>query len=163
MNRRVVLTAQWMALLLALSAEPVRCGAPTVDIFAAEIPPGVMITQGTTAQGFPYLTGGVSSEEREILEVSRKAYNVQLTFAAKGGAYLSDVSLVVTDAKGGEIIAIKTNGPFFYIQLPPGSYGVSATFQGETKRLKSLGVPKARTVQQTLVWNLGEQSVDVKE
>ena len=161
MNHRVLAAIQWIALLFALSVEPVRCGMPTV--YAAEIPPGAMIIQGTTTQGFPYLTGGVSSEEREFLEQSSKAYNVQLTFAEKGGAYLSDVNLVVTDGKGGEIIAIRTNGPFFYIQLPPGSYSVSATFQAETKRLKSLVVPKARTVQQTFVWKLGDQSVDLKQ
>ena len=163
MNHRISASASHMALLLlVLSSEPLRCGMPTVYVSAAETPPGVMITQGTTVQGFSYLTGGVSSEEREILEQSGKAYNVRLTFAERGGAYLSDVNLVFTDAKGREIIAIKTNGPFFYIQLPPGSYGVSATFQGETKKLKSLVVPQARTLQQTFVWNLGEQSPDLQ-
>jgi hypothetical protein len=122
-----------------------------------------MIAQGTTAQGFSYLTGSVSSEEREILQQSAKAYNVRLTFAERGGAYLADVNRVLTDAKGHEIITIKTNGPFFYIQLPRGSYGVSATFQGETKRPKSLVVPQARILQQTFVWNLGEQSPALKQ
>jgi hypothetical protein len=164
MNHRISASASHMALLLlVLSSEPLRCGMPTVYVSAAETPPGVMITQGTTVQGFSYLTGGVSSEEREILEQSGKGYNVRLTFAERGGAYLSDVNLVLTDAKGREIIAIKTNGPFFYIQLPPGSYGVSATFQGETKTLKSLVVPQVKTVQQTFVWNLGEQSPDLKQ
>jgi hypothetical protein len=150
-----MLTAtQVVVLLLALSSEPLRCGVPTVDVSAAEIPPAVMITRGTTAQGFPYLTGGVSTEEREILEASGKAYNVQLTFAEKGGAYLSDVNLVVTDAKGGEIIAIRTNGPLFYIQLPRGSYGVSATFKNDTKKVKSLLVAKDKAVRQTLLWDL---------
>ncbi len=63
-----------------------------VGILAAEFPPGVMITQGTTAQGFAYIAGGVSSEEREVLEQSANAYNVRLTFADRGGAYLSDVN-----------------------------------------------------------------------
>jgi len=157
MNHRVTLSVSYVVvLLLVLSSEPLRCGKPTVEIFAAEIPPAIMITQGKTAQGFPYLTGGVSTEEREILEASGRAYNVQLTFAENGGAYLSDVDLVVTDAKGGEIIAIRTNGPLFYIQLPPGSYGVSAAFKGETKKIKSLIVAKGKTVRQTLVWDLGE-------
>jgi hypothetical protein len=157
MNHRVVLTAtQVVVLLLALSSEPLRCGVPTVDVSAAEIPPAIMITQGKTAQGFPYLTGGVSTEEREILKASGKAYNVQLTFAEKGGAYLSDVNLVVTGAKGEEIIAITTNGPLFYMQVPPGSYSLSASFKGETKKVKSLIVGKDKTVCQTLVWDLGE-------
>jgi hypothetical protein len=157
MNHRVTLSVSCaVVLLLVLSSEPLRCGIPTVETFAAEIPPAIMITQGTTAQGFPYLTGGVSTEEREILEASGKAYNVQLTFAEKGGAYLSDVNLVLADAKAGEIVAIRTNGPLFYIQLPPGSYGVSAAFKNETKKVQSLLVTKDKTVRQTLVWDLGE-------
>ena len=157
MNHRVTLGVGYVVvLLLVLSSEPLRCGKPRVEISAAEFPPAIMITQGKTTQGLPYLTGGVSSEERAILEASGKAYNVQLTFAEKGGAYLSDVNLVVTDAKAGEIIAITTNGPFFYIQLPPGNYGVSATFKGELKKIKSFIVGKDKTVRQTLVWDLGE-------
>ena len=157
MNHRVTLSASHvLVLLLALSLEPLRCGVPTFEIFAAEIPPAMMITPGKTAQGFPYLTGGVSTEEREVLDASGNAYNVQLTFAEKSGAYLSDVNLVLTDAKGREIIAIRTNGPLFYIQLPEGRYGVSAAFANETKTVKSLLVAKDKTVRQTLVWDLGE-------
>jgi hypothetical protein len=143
-------------LLLALGSEPLRCGVPTVEISAAEIPPAVMITEGRTAQGFPYSAGGVSSEEREVLQASGKAYNVQLTFAEKGGAYLSDINLVITDAKGGEIIGIKADGPLFYIQLPPGKYRVRATFKNETKQLQSLVVAKGKILRQTLVWDSRE-------
>ena len=157
MNHRVLLTGtQVAALLFALSSEPLRCGMPTVEISAAEMPPAVMITQGKTAQGFPYIIGGVSSEEREVLEASGKAYNVQLTFAEKGGAYLSDVNLVIADPKGGEIIAVKTDGPLFYIQLPQGKYTVSATFNNETKKLKSLTAGKDKIVRETVVWTLPE-------
>jgi hypothetical protein len=163
MNHRLTLSVSYgVILLLVLSSEPLRCGMPTVEISAAAIRPAIMITQGKTAQGFPYLTGGVSTEEREILEASGKAYNVQLKFAEKGGAYISDVNLVITGAKGAEIIAITTEGPLFYIQLPPGSYTVSASFKGETKKVKSLIVPKDKTVRQTLIWDLGEQSPDLK-
>jgi len=157
MNQRVVsIVTQVVILLFTLSSEPLRCGVPTVAIFAAEFPPAVMITKGTTAQGFPYVTGGISSEEREILEQSANAYNVRLTFAEKGGAYLSDVNLVITDTKAREIVAILTNGPLFYIQLPPGRYDVSATFKNEARKLKSLIVPKDKIFRQTLVWNLEE-------
>ncbi len=157
MNQRgVSIVTQVVVLLFTLSSEPLRCGVPTVEISAAEFPSGAMLTRGTTAQGFPYVTGGVSSEEREILEQSANVYNVRLTFAEKGGAYLSDVNLVITDTKAKEIVAILTNGPLFYIQLPPGRYDVSATFNNEAKKLKSLVVPKDKTVRQTLVWNLGE-------
>jgi hypothetical protein len=125
---------------------------------AEENPPGVMISRGTSPQGFPYLSGGVSSDEREIMEALAKDYNVKLTFAERRGSYLADVRLVITGTKGDEIIATTANGPFFYIQLPVGSYAVKATTNGETKEIKRLDVPKGKTVERTLVWDLGEQS-----
>jgi hypothetical protein len=67
MKYRVLLTGtQVFVLLFALSAEPLRCGLPTVEISAAEMPPAVLITEAKTVQGFPYMIGGGSSEERGL-------------------------------------------------------------------------------------------------
>lgn len=143
-------------LFLALSIELFRCGIPITDSFAQEPPPGVMITQGKTEQRFSYISGGVSSNEREVIEGLAKGYNVKLSFADKRGPYLSDVRLVIEGAKAAQIIAITTAGPLFYIQLPPGNYSVKATFNGQTKEIKRLEVPKDKAIQRTLVWDLGE-------
>lgn len=147
-----------LLLLLTLSSDPLRCGTPTTDSSAGETPPSVMITQGKTAQGFPYLSGGVSSNEREIIEEWGKSYNVKLSFAEKRGSYLSDVTLAIEGTKGAEIIAITTNGPLFYIQLPPGSYTIKATLNGAMKEIKNLKVEKAKHVHRVITWDLGEPS-----
>jgi hypothetical protein len=93
---------------------------------------------------------------REIIETAGKAYNVKLSFADKRGPYLSEVRLVIEGAKAAQIIAMTTPGPLFYIQLPPGNYAVKATFNGETKEIKRLEVPKDKMIQRTLVWDLAE-------
>lgn len=147
-----------MLLLLALSAVVFMCGILGTGFTAEEIPPGVMITEGKTRQGFPYISGGVSSDEREVIDKLGKAYNVRLIFAEKRGAYLSDVRLVIETANGAEVISITTNGPLFYIQLPPGSYEVKASFNRVTKAIKRLEVPQYKRVQQVLTWDLGEPS-----
>jgi hypothetical protein len=134
---------------------------PRAEWRATRNPPWIVITEGKTAQGFPYLYGGVGSDEREMIEARSKAYNVQFSFAAKGGAFLSDVKLVIADAKSGELISLITDGPLFFIQLPPGIYTVSATFRNETKEIKALAVVKDKTVRRTLIWDLGEQSPNV--
>jgi hypothetical protein len=41
----------------------------------------------------------VSSEERQIVNETGKAYNMQIAFAEKRGAYLADVNLVIEGAK----------------------------------------------------------------
>jgi len=134
---------------------------PRAESRATRNPPSIVITEGKTAQGFPYLYGGVGSEEREMIEARGKAYNVKFSFAAKGGAFLSDVKLVIADAKSGELISLISDGPLFFIQLPAGTYTVRATFRSETKEIRALLVGKDKTVRRTLIWDLGEQSPNV--
>ena len=142
--------------VLALLIEPFHCGLPTTSAVAAQIPPAIIITEGKTSQGYPYLFGGVSSDEREAMEERAKGYNVKLVFAEKRGAFVSGVTLAISTTKGAEITSQKTDGPWFYIQLPPGDYSVKATLKGETKQIKNLTVLKDKMVQQGLIWDLGE-------
>lgn len=159
MNLRSGVSARYFCFSLALLVlEPLRCGGPVPALPAAQFPPTIIIVEGKTTQGFPYLSGGVSSDEREVMEERGKSYNVKLIFAGKTGAYLSNVKLVIGDTKGGEIISITTNGPWFFIQVPSGSYSVNATFTGETKQIKGLKVLKDQTATRTLTWDLGEPS-----
>ncbi len=144
--------------LLLLSMDPLRCSVPVAQSATREVPAGVMIVEGKTVQGYPYFYGGVSSNEREIMEEWGKSYNLKLTFAEKSGPYLANVRLVITGAKGTEIINATITGPWFYIHLPPETYALTATFKGTTKEIKALRVAKDKTVFQTLIWDLGEPS-----
>lgn len=151
--------ARWLAgFILLFLSQPTRCGLPTVNFEAAEIPPALIITEGKTSQGFPYLFGGVSSNEREAMEARAKGYNVKLVFAAKDGSFISGVSVMIVTAKGAEIASLATDGPWFYIQLPPGTYSVRATFKGETRQIKEIRVTKDKRVQQGFVWDLGKNN-----
>ena len=150
--------ARWfVALLFALLLEPTRCGVPPITGHAAEIPPAMLITEGKTNQGFAYLFGGVSSNERESMEERAKDYNLKLVFAEKNGPYLSGVTVALASVKGGEILQIATNGPWFFIQLPPGTYEIKATYKSETKQARNVRVTKDKPVQQTFIWDLGEK------
>jgi len=148
-------------LVLPLAFDPLRCAVPRAESATTGTPPWIIITEGKTAQGFSYLYGGVGSDEREMVEKRGAAYNVKLSFAAKGGAFLSDVTVVIADAKIGELVSLITDGPLFFIQLPPGTYTVNATFRNETKEIRALTVGKDKTVRRTLIWDLGEQSPNV--
>lgn len=82
-----------LVLFLAFLLEPTRCVLQPVAGQAAEIRPAIIITEGQTPQGFPYVFGGVSSNEREAMEERAKDYNLKLVFAEKNGPYLSGVTL----------------------------------------------------------------------
>jgi hypothetical protein len=144
----------WVILLLVLAFDPLRCSRPTTQAVAAELPPSIVITEGKTAQGFPYVSGGVGADERAALEERGKAFNVKLAFAEQRGPYLADVNVMIVDGKGAEILSLASAGPWFYIQLPPGRYNVKATYNGQTKEIRNLQVPKDKAVSRVLTWNL---------
>ena len=158
MHWHLLRNARWAAVLfVTLTLEPTRCGVPPINAQAAEFPPAIIITEGKTVQGFPYLFGGISSNEREAMQRRAKGYNLKLVFAEKNGSFLSGVTVVVTSMKVGEILSMATDGPWFYIQLPPGTYCVRASFIGQTKQVNNLNVPKNKTVQQTFTWVIAER------
>jgi hypothetical protein len=150
------------ALLFLLLLEPTRCGVPPLQAQVTPFPPAITITHGKTSQGFPYFFGGVSSDEREVMEQRGRNYNVKLVFAEKRGSFISGVTLVLADTKGAEMVSLATDGPWFYIQLPPGSYTARATFKGETKQIKNLRVTKEKIVQQVFVWDLDEPAMPIE-
>jgi hypothetical protein len=159
MRTHLTPSARWLAgVIFVFLLQPTRCGLPTVNFEAAEIRPAIIITEGKTSEGFPYLFGGVSSNEREAMEERAKDYNVKLVFAAKDGSFISGVAVRIATAKGVQIAAVATDGPWFYIQLPAGIYSVRATLNGETRQIKELRVTKDKMVQQGFVWDLGKNN-----
>jgi hypothetical protein len=114
-----------------------------------------MITEGKSPQGFSFMHGGVGSAERKQMEQLGKSYNVKLSFADKRGPYLAGVQLVIEGANRAEIVNLTTDGPLFYIQLPPGTYTVKASFGAKTQEMKVLKAGKDKQVRQTLVWDAG--------
>jgi hypothetical protein len=102
MNLRRNARVKYLFVLLALLVvEPLRCGGPVPAVPAAQFPSTIIVVEGKTKQGFPFLSGGVSSDERDVMAERRKDYNVILTFAENNSAYLSNVKLIIGDTKEG--------------------------------------------------------------
>ena len=157
MNLRSGASARYFYFSLALLVlEPLRCGGPVPEVPAAQFPPAIIIVEGKTAQGFPYLSGGVGADERIAMEEHGKAFNVKLEFAETGGAYLADVKLEIVGGKNETVLSTTATGPWFYIQLPPGIYSVKAAFGGKSKEIKALRVITDKKAHHVFVWELGE-------
>jgi len=82
------------------------------------------------ANGVPYLSGGIGDEEREAIDRARKSYNTKLVLAETSGSYVSNVSLAVATVLGEPVITLFGAGPLVLLQLPPGSYLVTADYDG---------------------------------
>ncbi len=88
------------------------------------------------------------------MEARAREYNLRLTFGAKAGQYIADVRLLIQDEKGKEIISTDTEGPWFFIDLPPGKYSIKATFKGETKEIRNLSLSKGKRARQYFHWEM---------
>ena len=111
-------------------------------------------TAATTRAGYPYMAGGVSIDERQLMAELGDSFNLKLTFTEKSGIYLADVGLIITNQNGEAVVNTSSGGPWFYIQLPPGKYDVKASFAGRTKRISNIPVSKSRQISRIFHWDL---------
>lgn len=100
------------------------------------------MTEANTAQGEPYVSGGVALEEREALNVRRADFSLWIATAAKKtGSYRADVRVKIADAAGKVVLEAKLDGPWLLVNLQPGRYTVDASFDRQTQR-KSTTIPR---------------------
>lgn len=106
-------------------------------LFAAAALPARALHSSLTPQGVPYVTGGISLDELSTLRARRKDFSLWIVTAAKSGAHLADVRIVIQDSQGETAFNRRLDGPWLFIDLPLGSYEIEATFRGETQQRKS--------------------------
>lgn len=80
-----------------------------------------------TSDGISYITGGIGDEELGELKAQEHNFNVRLLISTASGEYMSDISLRFLDKRNAEIFKVDGVGPYFYANLPAGSYTVEAT------------------------------------
>jgi len=84
-----------------------------------------------------YASGGVGINEREAMRAMADNYNLQLSFAAAGGAYLAHVMVVIKDTDGNVLIHTTSNGPWFFANLPQENYQIMVAHD-QIKRMKDI-------------------------
>ncbi len=82
--------------------------------------------------GVPYVSGGVGSEERRMLQAMSEHFDLKLTMALTDGHFVSDVRVRIQDSYGDTLVDTVTDGPFLLAQLIPGAYTVSCREDDET-------------------------------
>ncbi len=84
-----------------------------------------------TVNGITYVCGGIGSDEAEQMKQSAAKYDLMLTFATPGGAFLSDVKVDIADARGQALLTTVCNGPIMLVDLPrEGRYRVRGELAG---------------------------------
>jgi hypothetical protein len=81
-----------------------------------------------------YLNGGVGADEQATMRRVATEFPLRITFSeGRDGQFLADIPMVIQDAGGNAIFALRKAGPMLFVVLPPGRYKVSAGLNGETQ------------------------------
>lgn len=98
------------------------------------LPPGDRI-QVQDYRGVRYTSGGVGESERAELNALSGQFNLRLLFAMQSsGDYLADIKVIIVDKRSETVLSAESNGPWFYAQLPPGTYTVEVSTPDQTQR-----------------------------
>lgn len=85
-------------------------------------------------RGIRYVSGGIGVSERDELNALSHQFNLRLLFAVQAGNYLADIRVNITNARGETVLSAKSEGPWFFAQLPPGAYTVDVDALDRTQR-----------------------------
>ena len=127
---------------LTCSVAALLLGSGALVSVASAAGEAVVRTEGTIS----YVSGGVGTESLDQLTSSANEFNLKLVFALTAGDYLSNVRVVIADAKGKTLLDTTSEGPWFLSRLPAGTYQITATVAGkEQKRQIAVGATKLTT------------------
>ena len=96
------------------------------------------VQSGRTPQGLAWSSGGVTHEELQALHAARAGYSLWVvTAATKTGAHLADVQLTIRDGAGRVLLDERMDGPWLFVELPPGRYQVQAQLDGREQQRRT--------------------------
>lgn len=124
---RPTLAAGALAAAGLLSMGPASAAA---NASTADLPPE--LTQGNVT----YMSGGIGSDESQAMQQQESKFPLTLEFAARASpkdVYLAAINVTIQDQSGRTALQAISDGPFLLVQLPPGSYRVTADHDGSTQ------------------------------
>lgn len=122
--------------------------AGLIPLAVAAMPPAQAADLRASSAGHAQvLSGGVGSGARERLAQQAQGYELKLVFTSSRGAYLADVPVQITDAKGKVVADAVSEGPWMFVDLPPGRYNVKASYDGKAESRQVAVGHGQRTVQ----------------
>jgi hypothetical protein len=109
------------------------------------------------AGGVSYVTGGVSDDEAALFKQARAGYPLAIELVRNNAGkqeYTADAQVRVFDRGGQLVLDAKADGPFMLVRVPPGSYRVQASLDGQTVE-KAVTVGASGSAQAVVVFQGG--------
>jgi hypothetical protein len=108
--------------------------------------------------GVEYMSGGIGTEEAELMETVSPRWPATFEFAVKDGKradFAADVLVTVRNASGEPVLRdIVSNGPMLVARLEAGRYEVEATLGGRTLK-QQVDVVQGSASRTVFVWPTG--------
>jgi hypothetical protein len=110
------------------------------------------------SNGIEYMSGGVSSEEAELMENVAPRWPATFEFAVKNGKrseFAAEVVVTVRNASGQAVLSrVVADGPFMVARLDPGRYEVEATLADQTLK-QEVEISVGSATRTLFVWPAG--------
>lgn len=111
-------------------------------------------------QGVRYTSGGIGSDESSAMKAAASHWPLSLEFAIKAGAqaeYASNVHVLLRNGQGATVLKATSQGPFLLAEVPPGSYRLDATLDGNSLQ-REVVVRQGQPAHVVLEWPAGTDS-----
>lgn len=99
-----------------------------------------------------YFSVGIGQVEREA---TYPPFSLKLIFTAGGKPFVTGVAVTVRNAKGDAVLTIPAEhitGPWLFMDLPEGTYDVTAMLGGQVQAVKGISVRPGKSMTQHLRW-----------
>lgn len=110
------------------------------------------------AQGnVSYVSGGVGQDEVCQIKGMQDSYNLHLLFAeTPSNQFLADIPVRIVDRDGNTVLDTRTDGPYLYARLAPGSYRIVAENGDRIQSRQVRILSKARPTAVSFLWRSAE-------
>jgi hypothetical protein len=124
--------------------------APAVDAATATDP------SAARELSIMFVSGGDTAQSRAGMQRMSSDFDLLLTLVmANRDMHYGDTRIRVTDTTTGkQILDASADGPFFYIQIPPGDYMIDSELHGQ-HLVKSARIAPHQTKHLTFDWSSG--------
>ena len=108
--------------------------------------------------GIEYMSGGIDSEEAQLMQSVEARWPASFEFAVEDGkqrVLAAAVVVTIRDSAGRPLLSrVAAGGPFMVARLEPGRYEVEATLGGRSLK-QPVEVPPGHSVHTVFVWPAG--------
>jgi hypothetical protein len=106
----------------------------------------------SAVDGHRYQNGGIGTDEVRAMQRQAGPYDLHLSFSEGArNAWVTDVGLAISSARGRQVFALKHAGPLTDVELPAGRYLVVAE-SGGVRRTGSVAVKPGAPARLNLHW-----------